>query len=257
MSQPLLGNYSEMSGNAPDAARPTVQIPQTIPRRATVVSGRVTYEQTPEVTVTDFSADGVSTVYNLADMSALEQLLTAGVATDCSRWVSFIGEVDPLAIEMLETQLNVIPSLLIVPDADMHFGGLGIAVPADQELDSPQQICLSFGAPLVPALVPGMGTGQNEYSTDVARLGFHLVMVGSTLITFSKLDSQHSGVFRSDERADRSSRRIAARTFTKSAFLHESSTEDDTGIRVAVVQKMQKVGKRRQVGRLAALIGPD
>ena len=96
-------------------------------------------------------------------------------------------------------------------------------VPADTALDIPQQFCLSFGAPLVH----GMGETANEFNTDVARLGFHLILVDRTLISFSNLGSGAVGVFRPQTR----------QPFRKSAFLSDPR-DDDTGLRDRVLETM-------------------
>ena len=107
---------------------------------------------------TEFSPNGANTVHRPASTSQLEELLASPVPQANARWVSFTGSVTTSVKRMLRTHLKLLPSLLVTPDAEMHFGGGSVVVPADTALDIPQQFCLSFGAPLVH----GMGETANE-----------------------------------------------------------------------------------------------
>merc|ERR1711865_854967 len=101
-----------------------------------------TLDQEPDVIITLFSKDGSSSLQRPANLAELEQMLSKPMpAENDSRWISCTGEVDELVLQMLETTLQLIPALLVIPDADMHFGGCGVVIPADQDLQVPQQGC--------------------------------------------------------------------------------------------------------------------
>ena len=70
------------------------------------------------------------------------------------------------------------PGLLVAPDPQIHYGGETM-ITHDAVQDVPQQVCLSFVAPLV-------NEAAHLSNTDVARMGFHSVMIGQTVITLSR-----------------------------------------------------------------------
>jgi len=201
-----------------------------------------TLDQEPDVIITLFSKDGSSSLQRPANLAELEQMLSKPMpAENDSRWISCTGEVDELVLQMLETTLQLIPALLVIPDADMHFGGCGVVIPADQDLQVPQQVCLSFGAPLVH----GTGGSANQHQHNI---GFHLILVNRTLITFSKLASismRGIGGSLSLRRNDLEGhwRAISPGDFRKSAFQADPG-DDETGIRDHVCAKMSKDGGR-------------
>jgi len=223
LSEPLI-IADDAAAASPMTPQASPMTPQTDAATALLLRNSTTaYQQQSEVTVIEFSPSGANTVHRPASTSQLEELLASPVPQANARWVSFTGAVTQSVKRMLRTHLKLLPSLLVTPDAEMHFGGGSVVVPADTALDIPQQFCLSFGAPLVH----GMGETANEFNTDVARLGFHLILVDRTLISFSNLGSGAVGVFRPQTR----------QPFRKSAFLSDPR-DDDTGLRDRVLETM-------------------
>jgi len=140
------------------------------------------------------------------------------------------------AVELLEDHLQIPPTLLrhVNSDADIFLAGSSILLAQDGNGDHqqvPQQLCMSFGAPLVHADDPM----QNH---DVARLRVHLILINRTVITFTKVGGIAHGIFSSP-------------SFQRHSHL-KKMFQDHTGVRAKVLDMVDK-----DSGRYAQKYGPD
>jgi len=208
---------------------------------------------TSTMSITRFSPNDASDLQCFEDSSRLQQAIEnfGDAPPGSTHLITFIDYVDQPVLSMLQESLHIAPTLLqhVNSDAEMHSAGCSILI-ASPSQGVPEQVCMSFGAPLVES--------DNVHSIDLARMRIHLVLIKSTVVMFTKFAGIKKGLF-----SQRSSQFSALLGSGNSSALMRTSSESGlygnsmADKSVAAIHRMVIQIIEQDSGKFAQMYGPD
>eukprot|EP00656_Telonema_subtile_P016349 TRINITY_DN18627_c0_g1_i2.p1 TRINITY_DN18627_c0_g1~~TRINITY_DN18627_c0_g1_i2.p1 ORF type:complete len:486 (+),score=123.08 TRINITY_DN18627_c0_g1_i2:105-1562(+) len=166
--------------------------PHAAPKSSGYRVGRPTFEQSAECTLYSFGPKGDQSSTKVTKLAELTAALDRPVEVKHFRWIYICGDVGMLMVRELMNSLQIHSSLLshVLDEQLLDFPASSICI---SKPDCPQNFCLSVGAP-----IPHADTVDTD--NDIAKIWVHSIMVGSTLVSFTKSSGMTLGMFGSQKK---------------------------------------------------------